>query len=143
MIVILFFFMYNYDTIYYWYSLIDFNMNLSEREKAVEYIKNAKEVSYTYRGEDSWINLPNNMKNLSVDGNVRVETINNRLSVFFYKCRDGENPIGFAYFEGKDTPNLIANNRSPNTFFSGPLWVKMLNENWYYIQSIPDYTPAP
>jgi hypothetical protein len=84
------------------------------------------------------------LKDLSQNGNIRIEIIENKLSVFFYlKFRDSENPIGFAYFDSSMTKENLMNIKNPNSFFIGEKWVKKINNNWFYIETITIRETAP
>ena len=134
----------NFGKVYYWISLIDFNNHQSDREKVVEMIKTDRLNNYSYKNSTNWINLPDSLKDLSQKGNVRVEMIDNKLSVFFYlKFRENEDPIGFAYFDSSMTNEKLMNMENPNSFYFGDKWIKKINNNWFYIQSITIRETAP
>lgn len=134
----------NFGKVYYWISLIDFNNYQSDREKVVEMIKTNKLNDYSYKNSTNWINLPDSLKDLSQNGNVRIEIIENKLSVFFYlKSRDSEDPIGFAYFDSSMTKEKLMNIKNQNSFFFGEKWVQKINNNWFYIESITIRETAP
>lgn len=134
----------NFGKVYYWISLIDFNNHQSDREKVVEMIKTDRLNDYSYNKSTNWINLPDSLKDLSQNGNVRIEMINNELSVYFYlKFRDSEDPIGFAYFDSSMTKTKLMNITNPNSFFFGEKWVKKINDNWFYVESITVRETAP
>jgi hypothetical protein len=134
----------NFGKVYYWISLVNFHNHLSAREKIVELIKANKLKDYTYNNSSNWINLPDSVRDLSQEGNVRIEVIDNELSVFFYlKFRKSEDPIGFAYFDGSMTKERLMNIKNPNSFYFGDKWIKKLNENWVYIETITNREIAP
>ena len=129
--------LFNFGKVYYWITLLDFNKHQPDREKIVEMIKTNKLNDYTYKGSDNWIDLPDSLKDLSQKGNVRIEMIDNKLSVFFYlKFRDSEAPIGFAYFDSSMTKEKLMNIKNPNSFYFGEKWTKKINDNWFYVESI-------
>ncbi|MBN1415868.1 MAG: hypothetical protein JW973_12265 [Bacteroidales bacterium] len=127
----------NFGKVYYWISLIDFNIHQSDRNNVVDMIKINKLNDYSYKSSINWINLPDSLKNLSQGGNVRIEMIENKISVFFYlKFKESEDPIGFAYFDTPMTKERIMNINNPNSFYFGDKWIKKINDNWFYIESI-------
>lgn len=134
----------NFGKVYYWISLFDFNEHQSDREKIVELIKTNELKDYSFKGSDNWINLPDSLKDLSQKGNVRIEMIDNKISVFFYlKFRDSEDPIGFAYFDSSMTEEKLMNIKNPYSFYFGEKWTKKIDENWFYVESITIRETAP
>jgi len=134
----------NFGKVYYLISLIDFNNHQSDREKVVEMIKTNKLNDYSYKNSKNWINLPDSLNDLSQNGNVRIEIIENKLSVFFYlKFRDSEDSIGFAYFDSSMTRERLMNIKNPNSFFFEEKWVKKINDNWFYVEYITIRETAP
>ena len=136
--------LFNFGKIYYFYSIIDFNKNLAQRERIVELIKSGKLKNYTFNSSQNWINLPDSVKQLSEKGTVRIENLDNNLSVFFYqKFRETEDPIGFAYFENGMTKERLMNIQNPNSFFFRDKWVKEIRTNWYYVEYKIERETAP
>jgi len=129
--------LFNYGKVYYWISLIDFNNHQSYREKVIEMIKTNQLNDYSYRISTDWLTLPDSLKDLSQGGNVRIEMVDNKLSVFFYlKFRKSEDPIGFAYFDSPMTKEKLTNINDQNSFYFGDKWIKKIKNNWFYIESI-------
>jgi len=122
--------LFNFGKIYYFYSTKDFNKNLTQRERIVELTKTGKLKEYTFNSSQNWITLPDSVKQLSEEGSVRIEKLDNNLSVFFYqKFRKTEDPIGFAYFENGITKERLMNIKNPSSFFSRKKWVKEIYPN--------------
>lgn len=123
---------------------INIRKHQAERAKVVDMILSKKLNDFTYKGCANWINLPDSLKHLSEGGNVRVEVIDKKVSVFFYlRDRLSEESVGVAYFGTPMTTSRIMSINDPNSFFFRDEWVKSIDEHWFYIANIINTEPEP